>query len=67
LFLLATFEESTSGKDEFVEPEYFYIPYPKRRYKSEEIFEFLEETEYPPLENILILEEVQEEKPNLSL
>ena len=35
--------------------------------KFEEIFEFPEETEYPPLENILILEEVQEEKPNLSL
>ena len=67
LFLLPPSEESTLGKEEFVEPESFYTPYPKSRYKSEEIFEFLEETEYPPLEKILILEEVQEEKPNLSL
>jgi hypothetical protein len=67
LFLLPPFEESTSGKEEFVEPESFYTPYPESRYKYEEIFEFPEETEYPPLEKILILEEIQEEKPNLSL
>jgi hypothetical protein len=67
LFLLPPTKGSTSGKEEFVEPEYFYTPYPESRYKFEEIFEFPEETEYPPLENILILEEVQEEKPNLSL
>jgi hypothetical protein len=56
LFLLTPAEESTSGKEEFVDPKYFYTPYPKSRYKYEEIFEFPEETEYPPLENILILE-----------
>jgi hypothetical protein len=67
LFLLPPAEESTLGKEEFVEPKYFYTPYPESRYKSEESFEFPEEIEYPPLEKILILEEVQEEKPNLSL
>jgi hypothetical protein len=67
LFLLPPSEESTSGKEEFVESESFYTPYPESRYKSEERFEFPKETEYTPLENIPILEEIQEEKPNLSL
>jgi len=44
LFLLPPAEESTSGKEEIVEPKYFYRPYPESRYKYEEIFEFPEET-----------------------
>jgi hypothetical protein len=66
LLILPPFEESTSVKEEFVEPQSFYSPYPKSRYKSEENLEFLEGTKYIPLEKIPILEEIQEEKPNLS-
>jgi hypothetical protein len=66
LFLLPPSEESTSGKEEFVEPELFYTPYPESRYKSEEIFEFPEKTKCIPLEKIPILEEIREEKPNPS-
>jgi hypothetical protein len=57
LLILPPFEESTSGKEEFVEPESFYTPYPKSRYKSEENLEFIEGVEYIPLEKIPILEE----------
>jgi hypothetical protein len=58
--------KSTSGKEESIEPESFYTPYPESIYKYEERFELPEETKYIPLENIPILEEIQEEKPNLS-
>jgi hypothetical protein len=67
LLILPPSEGSTSGKEEFVELESFFTPYSASRYKNEESLEFLEGAKYIPLENIPILEEIQEEKPNLSL
>jgi hypothetical protein len=49
LLILPPFEGSTSGKEEFVELESFYTPYPESRYKYEEKLEFLEGVEYIPL------------------
>jgi hypothetical protein len=58
LLILPPSEESTSGKEEFVQPYSFYTPCPERRYNSEENLEPIEGLENIPLENIPILEEV---------
>jgi hypothetical protein len=44
-----------------------FTPYPVSRYKPGENIEFIEGVEYFTLEKIPILEETQEEKPNLNL
>jgi hypothetical protein len=48
LLILPPSEESTSVKEEFVELESFYTPYPESRYKYEENLEFIEGFEYIP-------------------